>query len=279
MILPRVWGRIQEKRGGEGCAIRKAIVCLLLAAMVLALSACGDAAGGLRVIETYESEGGYVMAFRKDDRLCELVTAVMQELAANGTLRTASLTWFGDDLIATRAEKGAMDDLRDSVEPRTLYVGVNADNLPLSAASGDGYQGFDVDVANYVCGYLGWSMVLRPIGADDIGVQLASGNIDCAMGVPVSEKSSAYSYTPEYLSGKYVLVTRLDGPRSRVGLRGKTLGILTSDMDLLELKPKFVASLGSIIYQTGTASLFAALSAGEVDGVLVSSPIAAYYMR
>lgn len=247
--------------------------------MVLALSACGDAAGGLRVIETYESEGGYVMAFRKDDRLCELVTAVMQELAANGTLRTASLTWFGDDLIATRAEKGAMDDLRDSVEPRTLYVGVNADNLPLSAANGDGYQGFDVDVANYVCGYLGWSMVLRPIGADDIGVQLASGNIDCAMGVPVSEKSSAYSYTPEYLSGKYVLVTRLDGPRSRVGLRGKTLGILTSDMDLLELKPKFVASLGSIIYQTGTASLFAALSAGEVDGVLVSSPIAAYYMR
>lgn len=247
--------------------------------MVLALAACGDASGGLRVIETYESEGGYVMAFRKDDRLCELVTAVMKELAANGTLRTASLTWFGEDLIAERGEKGAMDELREGVEPRTLYVGVSTDNLPLSAASGDGYQGFDVDVANYVCGYLGWSMVLRPIGSDDIGVQLASGNIDCAMGVPVAEKSSSYSYTPEYLSGKYVLVTRLDGPRSRVGLRGKTLGLLTSDMELLSLKPKFIESLGSIIYQTGTASLFAALSAGEVDGVLVSSPIAMYYMR
>lgn len=252
---------------------------MLLAATLLALTACGDSKGGLRVAETYEAEGGYVMAFRKDDQLCELLTAVMKELSANGTLRTASLTWFGDDRIAMRAERGAMDELRDSVEPRTLYVGVNTDNMPLSYAEGDGYSGFDVDVANYVCGYLGWSMVLRPIGADDIGVQLASGNIDCAMGVPVAEKSNSYSYTPEYLSGKYVLVTRLDGPRSRLGLRGKTLGVMTSDMDVLALKPKFVDSLGSIIYQTSTASLFAALSAGEVDGILVSSPVAAYYMR
>lgn len=247
--------------------------------LLVALTGCGDATGGLRVIETYESEGGYVMAFRKDDRLCELVAAVMKELAANGTLRTASLTWFGDDRIATKSERGAMDELREDVQPRTLYVGVNTDNMPLSYAEGDEYRGFDVDVANYVCGYLGWSMVVRPIGADDIGVQLASGNIDCAMGVPVAERSSAYSYTPEYLSGKYVLVTRLDGPRSRMGLGGKTLGVLTSDMDVLALKPKFVESLGSVIYQTSTASLFAALSAGEVDGILVSSAVAAYYMR
>lgn len=252
---------------------------MLLAVFLLALTGCDSATGGLRVIETYESEGGYVMAFRKDDRLCELVTAVMQELAANGTLRTASLTWFGEDLIATRAEQGAMDELRDSVEPRTLYVGVNTDNMPLSYEENGSYYGFDVDVANYICGYLGWSMVVRPIGADDIGVQLASGNIDCAMGVPVRETSSSYSYTPEYLSGKYVLVTRLDGPRTRAGLRGKTLGVLTADMDVLSAKPKFVDSLGGVIYQTGTESLFAALSSGEVDGILVSSPVAAYYMR
>ena len=64
-----------------------------------------------------------------------------------------------------------------------------------------------------------------------------------------------------------------------MGLRGKTLGVMTSDIDVLNTKPKFVAGLGSIIYQTSTSSLFAALSAGEVDGILVSSPVAAYYMR
>ncbi len=246
--------------------------------MLLALAGCGST-GGLRIIDTYESDGGYVMAFRKDDRLCEVITAVMHELSANGTLRTASLTWFGDDRIAMHAEQGAMDEYRDSVETRTLIVGVNTDNMPLSYVENGEYRGFDVDVANYVCGYLGWSMVVRPIGADDIGVQLASGNIDCAMGVPAAEKTTGYSYTPEYLSGQYVLVTRLDGPRTRVGLHGKTLGVMTSDIDVLKLKPKFVAALGSVIYQTSTASLFAALSSGEVDGILVSSPVAAYYMR
>ena len=254
-------------------------MCVLLAAMLLALAGCGSSAGGLRILETYEADGGYVMAFRKDDRLCKLVTAVMQELSANGTLRTASLTWFGDDRIAMDAEQGAMDEYREGLETRTLIVGVNTDNMPLSYAEGTEYRGFDVDVANYVCGYLGWSMVVRPIGADDIGVQLASGNIDCAMGVPAAEKSSDYSCTPEYLSGQYVLVTRLDGPRSRMGLRGKTLGVMTSDIDVLNQKPKFVAALGSVIYQTSTVSLFAALSSGEVDGILVSSPVAAYYMR
>ena len=99
------------------------------------------------------------------------------------------------------------------------------------------------------------------------------------MGVPAAEKTSGYSYTPEYLSGQYVLVARLDGPKRRMGLRGKTLGVMTSDIDVLNTKPKFVAGLGSIIYQTSTSSLFAALSAGEVDGILVSSPVAAYYMR
>lgn len=268
-----------------GCGLRKILALLLCALMLLGLSACGgEQQSGYRVLETYESEGSYVIAFRKDDALCELITAVMQELAANNTLRTASLTWFGDDLVSLRGQRGAMDELRETVQPRTLIVGVNTANKPLSYADGAGYAGFDVDVANYICGYLGWSMVIRPIGADEIGVQLASGNIDCAMGVPESEMTdsamkNACSFTPEYLSGKYVLVSRLDGPKSRMGLRGGVLGVMTADMDVLKTNEKFVEKLGSVIYQTGTESLFAALQGGEVEAILVPSPIAAYFMR
>jgi len=268
----------------EGCGIRRIIAILLCALMLAGLCACGSSEGGYRILETYEAEGSYVIAFRKDDALRELITAVMQELAENGTLRTASLNWFREDLVSLHGQRGAMDELRDSVQPRTLIVGVITDNKPLSFETGAGYSGFDVDVANYICGYLGWSMVIRPIGADEIGVQLASGNIDCAMGVPESEMSTGSmkqlcSFSPEYLLGKYVLVARIGGVKNRLGLSGKTLGVLTADIDIFKSNEKFVEKLGNVIYQTGSESLFAALDSGAVDAILVSSPVAQYYMQ
>ena len=260
--------------------MKKRILCLLLCAvLLLPMAACGSERGGYRIVDTYSGDGNFCIAFRKDDLLCDIISAALKELAANGTLRTAALSWFGEDIIDVRGEAGAMDELWDLVQPRTLVVGINPNNMPLSYAEGDSYAGFDVDVANYLCGYLGWSMILRPIGADDVGIQLQSGNIDCAMGVAEKDLSSAYSSSPTYIEGKYVLVTRLGGVRSKGGLRGKALGVVMADLDVLNEDEKFVAKLDRIIYQTGTEGLFKALDDGDVDGILVSSVVAAYYMK
>jgi polar amino acid transport system substrate-binding protein len=259
---------------------KRGLCALVIALLVLPLSACGDTGGGYRIIDTYSAEGSYVIAFRQGDKICDLVTAAMKELAANGTMRSASQSWFGENLVSVKAESGAMDDLWSEVTSRTITVGVDITNMPMSYESNGSYMGFDVDLANYICGYLGWSMVIYPIDPEDVEVELNSGNIDMAMGIPLSEESDSFSYSPSYLTSRYVLVARVTGRvRDKSALKGKTLGVVITDLDILQQDEKFVSSLGAITYQTNTDGLFQALINEEVDGILVSSVVAAYYMK
>ncbi len=256
------------------------LVCLGLCALLLLSCAACRSGSGMRIIDTYSAEGSYVIAFRQGDKLCELVTAAMAELAANGSLRSASYRWFGENLVSVKGEGGEMNELWDAVPDRTITVGLDITNMPLSYETADGYMGFDVDVANYICGYLGWRMQLYPIDPAEVDVELQSGNIDMAMGIPESDESASFSYSPAYLTSRYVLVARDSGRvRDRASLKGKTLGVAVTDLDILMQDEKFVESLGGVTYQTNTDVLFRALLSGEVDGVLVSSVAAAYYMK
>lgn len=258
----------------------KRVLCALLCVCLLAsMGACGGKSG-YRVIDTYSAEGSYVVAFRQDDRLAVIFTAAMRELADSGVLKSASLKWFGENLVSLRGEEGALADLWDEVEPRTVTVGVDVTNMPMSYETAEGYLGFDVDVANYVCSYLGWNMTIYPIDPANVDVELRSGNIDMAMGIPESDERSGFSYSPAYLTSRYVLVARVSGSvRDRSAMKGKTLGVAVTDLDILNQDPKFVESLGAVTYQTNTDGLFQALMSGEVDGILVSSVVAAYYMN
>ena len=259
---------------------RKLLCILLCLLMVMPLTACGNAGGGYRIIDTYSAEGSYVIAFRENDRICELVTAALGELAANDTIKSASFAWFGEDLSSVKDDRGAMEDLWADNPTRTVTVGVDITNMPMSYEVNGAYMGFDVDLANYICGYLGWSMVVYPIDPADVSAELNSGNIDMAMGIPASEQQSGFSYSPNYLTSRYVLVARSAGwVRDKKALKGKRLGVVLTDIDVLQQDPKFVESLDSIVYQTDTTGLFQALMNADVDGVLVSSVVAAYYMK
>lgn len=251
-------------------------LCLML---LVSLTGCGGSSG-YRVIDTYSGEGSYVIAFREGDRLCEQATAAMRELADGGVLKSTSLKWFGENLVNLKGEKNALEGLWGDVEDRVVTVGVDITNMPMSYETAEGFLGFDVDVANYICSYLGWSMQIYPIDPANVDVELQSGNIDMAMGVKESEMHTGFSYSPAYLTSRYVLVARVSGSvKDRSALKGKNLGVAISDVDVLQQDPKFVESLGSIIYQTNTDGLFQALLNREVDGILVSSVVAAYYMK
>ena len=258
--------------------VRMLCVALCLCLLV-PLTACGGGSG-YRIIDTYSAEGSYVIAFRQGDKLCELVTAALRELADNGTLSSASYRWFGENLVGIRGESGAMDGLWDEVPDRVITVGVDVTNMPMSYETPEGYTGFDVDVANYICGYLGWQMQIYPIDPANVDVELQSGNIDMAMSIPEGDVSDRFSYTPSYLNSRYVLVARVTGRvRDKSALKGKLLGVVITDLDVLKQDEKFVESLGGVTYQTNTDGLFQALLNGEVDGILVSSVVAAYYMN
>ena len=156
-----------------------AVLCALLC--IVPLSGC-DRSKEYRIIDTYSAEGSYSMAFRQGDKICDYVSAALRELAANGSLRSASYRWFGEDLVCVKGVGGEMDELRDEVPQRLITVGVDINNIPMSYESPEGYMGFDIDVANYICGYLGWQMAIYPIDPAKVDVELQSGNIDMAMG-------------------------------------------------------------------------------------------------
>ncbi len=258
-------------------AFASVMICLCL---LFPVSACSGGSG-YRIVDTYTQEGSFVIGFRRGDRLRDYVTAALGELAANDTLRVTATSWFGEDLTSVKDDEGAMDELWEGMERRQVIVGVDPTNMPMSYMDVAGmYKGFDVDLANYICGYLGFSMAVYPIDIANADVELNSGNIDMAMGVPQSDMVSELDYSPSYLSSQYVLVTRTAGHiRRKSALKGKTLGVAVTDLDVLQQDEKFVKNLGSVIYQTNTDGLFQALMNGEVDGILVSSVVAAYYMK
>ena len=258
----------------------RTIVCAALClALLLPLDGCSSG-GGYRVVDEYSGEGSYYIGFRKGDRLHEYVTAAMQVLATSNTFRSLSTTWFGENLVNIKGDADAMDPLLEDKPDRFVTVGIDPTNMPMSYIAGGGYAGFDVDMISNVCGYLGWGINFYPIDIADAGIELNAGNIDIAMAVPEAERSSDFDYSPAYLTSQYVLVSRSGSHiRRRSSLKGKTLGVTVVDEDVLYQNEKFVKSLGSVIYQTNTDGLFQALSMGEVDGILVSSVVAAYYMK
>lgn len=259
--------------------MRRIIPAVLCVCLLASLCACGNSSG-YRVIDTYSEAGSFVIAFRRDDRLCEQVTAAMKELADGGVLRSTSLKWFGENLVSLRGEKNALEGVKKDIGQRTITVGVDITNMPMSYETEEGYLGFDVDIANYICSYLGWNMLIYPIDPTKVDVELQSGNIDMAMGVSEKDETDDFSYSPAYLTSRYVLVARVTGQvKDRSALKGRTLGVTVTDLDVLQQDQKFVESLGAVVYQTNTDGLFQALLNREVDGILVSSVVAAYYMN
>ena len=258
----------------------RSILCAALCAVMLFPLAGCDSGGGYRILDEYSAEGSYYIAFRKGDRLQKFVTAAMQELAASNTLRSISVSWFGENLSNVRGDSDALSAIEEEKPDRFVTVGIDVSNMPMSYVSGDGYAGFDVDLITFICGYLGWGINFYPISIADAEIELNAGNIDIAMAVPEADLSSSFDYSPAYLTSQYVLVARSGSHiRRRSGLKGKTLGVTVVDQDVLYQNEKFVKSLGSIIYQTNADGLFRALMRGEVDGILVSSVVAAYYMK
>ncbi len=259
----------------------RSILCILLClGMLLAAAGCSSSGNGYRIVDEYSGEGSYYIAFRKGDHLREYVSAALQELAAGNTLRAASISWFGENLVSVRGDDDALEPLREELPQRSVTVGIDVTNMPMSYLVGGGYVGFDVDLIGYICNYLGWTVSFYPIDIGNAEVELNAGNIDIAMAVSEADLSENFDYSPAYLNSQYVLVARAGSHiRRRSGLKGKVLGVTVTDQDVLYQDEDFVNSLGSVIYQTNTDGLFQALMKGEVDGILVSSVVAAYYMK
>ncbi|MFR3350721.1 MAG: transporter substrate-binding domain-containing protein [Oscillospiraceae bacterium] len=225
----------------------KRIAALLLAlALCFSCAACSKTVGSYRVVKTLGTEQ-FRIGFRDGDQAAVYVNAALKVLAADGTIHSLALKWFGTDDTTFDSDSGALDALGD-IPQRTFIMGLNEERFPMSYADGDGYSGFDVELAQAVCARLGWTLQYQPISNQNAYVELSSGNVDCAWGGMVldqtdskdskNKKKQKLTLTAPYLENELQLIVRGDSKYRTTGsLKGTTVLLGTDETYMAALRP------------------------------------------
>lgn len=263
--------------------MRRLLAFVLCAALsVLLLAGCGSRnAIRFKMIAELNHEE-FCVAFRKDDPLCTIFTAALQELAADGQISRLSAQYLGTDYSCMEAVPNALQLLETPPEAgRKLRIGVQDGIAPISSSRDDGsFGGLIPDLAQLVAEKLGWSFEYMVINSDNVAAELGSGNIDCAwMAASFSDSSSTVSLSPGWLRNTHELVVRADSRYSRKNsLKGKVIGI-TDATALDALKDSGMDDkIGSVWYYDDLSTCFTALAAGDCDAVVIDSIVSGYYM-
>lgn len=263
--------------------LRRFLAFVLCAALCfLLLTGCGsrDTIRFKMIAELNQEE--FCVAFRKGDPLCDIFTAALKELSADGQISRLSVQYLSTDYTCMEALPGALQLLETQPEPgRKLRIGVQDGIAPISSSRDDGsFGGLIPDLAQLVAEKLGWTFEYMVINSDNVAAELGSGNIDCAwMAASFSGSSSSVSLSPGWLRNTHELVVRSDSRYTRKNsLKGKVIGI-TDATALAALKESGMdAKVGSVWYYDDLSACFAALAAGDCDAVVIDGIVSGYYM-
>ena len=168
---------------------------------------------------------------------------------------------------------------------KVFIMGIDPEYPPFSYLGDDGeYTGFDVEVCQAVCDYLGWKLEIFGVNWDEKLVQLDSMECDCVwsgMTILDSMKEAGYVISAPYYDNTQVLVVKEgSGLASSADLEGKivavqlgTSGEALLNGDLADL----AATFGNIVTCDSFLKCFTELEGNAVDAVFVDLPVAASY--
>ena len=258
--------------------IKKYVITILLLCFAGCLCSCASGgAGEYRTVET-PAEQQICMAFRKGDRLRETVSAALNALAAEGAVAEISARWFGRDITLTDGDARTAEEPEYETGQRTFIAGLVISGPPMSFRQADKYSGFDAELAAAVCGRLGWELKLRAVSAENIGLELAAGNIDAAWGVTEGD-SDEYDLSAPYAENRVIIVVLSRSDIKRTGqLSGKTVGIKYADLELSETLAKLPDGIEKKNVYSEYGALFTALNNGQCDAILTGSLVYSYYL-
>lgn len=256
------------------------LLCAVLCFFLLAGCGSGHTIRFKMIAELNQEE--FCVAFRKDDPLCKIITAALQELAADGQISRLSAQYLGTDYCCLDGVPGAISLLETQPEPgRKLRIGVQDGIAPISSSRDDGsFGGLIPDLAQLVAERLGWSFEYMVINSDNVAAELGSGNIDCAwMAASFSGHSSNVHLSPGWLRNTHELVVRSDSRYTRKNsLKGKVIGITEATAYAALKESGLAAKIGSVWYYDDLSACFAALASGDCDAVVIDGIVSGYYI-
>lgn len=260
------------------------LLCLFL---LFSFSACG----GNRTLSGYEviaklNDEQFTVAFRSGDPLCDIVSAAMGEMAAEGLIARLSQQYLGADYSCmepnARALKTLSDNGIDLQNGRRFIVGVQGGTAPLCWQNDSGsYIGLIPDMVAELKDKTGWDVVFSEIKVENVGIELASGNIDCAWLPAETPESEFLSHSPAWMNNSHLLVVRQGSGLNRLkDLKGHNIGItdLTAE-EALKFSDEKISSTVTLWSYGDIRTCFNALAAGECDAVIIDNIVSINYIN
>ena len=261
----------------------------LIAALTITGSAAVNAAEGAEYVFLDEDLGveSYAIGFRQDDtELAETVSGAVQALVLNGTYDEIGEKYPDiKDYLCLSA-----DDIDESTLPEegsgdpdfTFKHGFDMDYPPYSYLQDDGsVGGFDVELCQAVCEYLGWGYEAVPFNWDAKDLELKAGSCDCIWsGFTKEGREDDYTWGITYSNNTQgILVAADSGIETLDDLAGKIVGVQidTSAADMLEGDRKDLAdTFGELLtYETYTIA-YNDLKAGAIDAIAIDMTAGGY---
>lgn len=202
-------------------------------------------------------------------------------LAAAATLTLAGCSSDGGD--DADADAGATSEETEETggAEGTIKIGIKFDQPGLGYQDGSEYTGFDVDVAKFVAGELGYGedqieWVQAPSAQRETLLQ--NGQVDmifATYSINDKRKEVVSFGGPYFVAGQDLLVAAdddtINGPED---LEGKNLCSVTGSTSAQRIKDEYAAGT-NLLEQPGYAECVTALTAGTVDAVTTDDIILA----
>ena len=222
----------------------------------------------------------YAIGFRKgDEELAETVSGAVQALVLDGTYDEIGkkypdikdyLCLKADDIDpSTLPEKGSGDS------SFTFKHGFDLDYPTYSFLQEDGsVGGFDVELCQAVCDYLGWGYESVPFNWDAKDMELNAGSCDCIWsGFTKEGREDDYTWGITYSNNTQgILVPGDSDIKTLADLSGKIVGVqtATSAYDMLQDSQKELADTFAElkVYETYTIA-YNDLKAGAIDAIAI----------
>ena len=265
---------------------------ILAPALILTLSVCSSVvvnAADAEYVFLDEDLGveSYAIGFRQgDEELAETVSGAVQALVLNGTYDEIGEKYpdIKDYLCLTAdgIDESALPEEGSGDPDYTFKHGFDLDYPPYSYLQDDGtVGGFDVELCQAVCDYLGWGYEAVPFNWDAKDMELNAASCDCIWsGFTKEGREDKYTWGITYSNNTQgILVAADSGIETLDDLAGKIVGVQidTSAADMLEDSRKDLADTFAELktYETYTVA-YNDLKAGAIDAIAIDMTAGGY---
>ncbi len=184
---------------------------------------------------------------------------------------------------AARTDAPASDgSLQRVLDAGRLVIGLDANYPPMGFTDDSGeIVGFDIDVAQEVCGRLGIELVKQPINWDAKEDELNSGVIDCIWnGMSATpERAASMNLSEPYMKNELIFVVPENSaaltPRD---LEGMTVGVQSGSTTREVLEASSLYASIKVVLFDDCLSLFQQVKEGKIDAAFVDSIVAYYFL-